>query len=924
MADRTIRVILKAEVDGFRRAMAEATKATDALPPAAERAESRLGRMVQSADRNRDAWQRAGTTLMGFGAATVGGLALATKAAIDWESAWTGVLKTVDGSSAELDAVEASLRQMARTLPASHTEIAAVAEAAGQLGVQTGNVAAFTRVMIDLGETTNLSAQEAATALARFSNIMGTSQGDVSLLGSTLVGLGNNFATTESEILDMAMRLAGAGRQMGLTEGETLGLAAAMSSVGIEAEAGGSAMSLTMKRINSEVENSGPKLAMFAQIAGMTSAEFQQAWGQDAAGALSAFVAGLSDTEAVGMSATQILTELGVTGIRESDALLRLSSASDVLTDSIAQGNREFEANNALTLEAAKRYETTEARMAMARNSINDAAITLGETFLPALANAADGVANLATWIGNLPAPLLNASAGLGAVVGATALAAGGFLTLFPRVMDTVQSFHQLNAAHPRVASGLRNVGKGAGAAAVAFIGFTAATAAVEGFASGRTAAGLEETTRALLGMKDAADMDEVFAGLGLGVDRVDGLEDALRRVAAPSLVDRVQDLGGSIRGIFVEGTTGRTATIDQLEQIGEALGLMVSQGNAEAAAEQYRTLEAAWIDAGGTAEEFADLLPAYDEAMAGVENQATLAANATEGFGDEVWNAVDAVDNQRDALGELIVMQARAAGEALSLRDAQREFYDATEAVTAALEKNGPTLDITTEAGRRNQAALDDIARAGWDLIDSMTATGATEGELRESMRQSRETFLLAAEAMGMSTEEAAALADQLGLIPNAVAVDISVDTTNATNALDQFILLASGRKVYVDVEGRQTGFWNGPGTMVGMASGGHVRGPGTATSDSIPARLSDGEYVIRAAAVQRYGVAAFDAMNAMRFASGGYVGSAPAPMPASGAPAGVNVSDFTIVAADPKAAVSALYDEMNWSISAAGLGGY
>jgi hypothetical protein len=46
-------------------------------------------------------------------------------------------------------------------------------------------------------------------------------------------------------------------------------------------------------------------------------------------------------------------------------------------------------------------------------------------------------------------------------------------------------------------------------------------------------------------------------------------------------------------------------------------------------------------------------------------------------------------------------------------------------------------------------------------------------------------------------------------------------------------------------------------------FAAGGFVTGPGTATSDSIPARLSAGEYVVRAAAVRRVGVAFLDALN-------------------------------------------------------------
>jgi hypothetical protein len=54
---------------------------------------------------------------------------------------------------------------------------------------------------------------------------------------------------------------------------------------------------------------------------------------------------------------------------------------------------------------------------------------------------------------------------------------------------------------------------------------------------------------------------------------------------------------------------------------------------------------------------------------------------------------------------------------------------------------------------------------------------------------------------------------------------------------------------------------------------SGGKVRGAGTSTSDSIPAMLSNGEYVVRSSAVSQYGVPFFDAVNAQKFAFGGRV---------------------------------------------------
>lgn len=328
--------------------------------------------------------------------------ALSAKSAIDFESAFAGVRKTVDATEEEFSALSEGIRAMAKELPASAVEIAGVSEAAGQLGIANEHILSFTRTMIDLGESTNMSADTAATNLARLANITQMPQTEFDKLGSTIVALGNNLATTEAEIVEMGLRLAGAGSQIGMTEAEILGFAGSLSSVGIAAEAGGSAFSRVMIEMQLATETGGENLENFASVAGMTTDQFARAFREDASQALIAFISGLQGAESQGMSAIKVLDDIGITEVRMRDALLRAAGAGDLFAESISLGTQAWRDNVALTEEAEQRYGTTESKLKIMRNQLNDVAITFGEILLPPLLKVTEKVGQFAEWLNNL------------------------------------------------------------------------------------------------------------------------------------------------------------------------------------------------------------------------------------------------------------------------------------------------------------------------------------------------------------------------------------------------------------------------------------------------------------------------------------------------------------------------------------------
>lgn len=368
----------------------------------------------------------------------------AAKAVIDYESAFAGVRKTVDATEEEYSQLSDSITEMSDRLPQSASDIAGVMEVAGQLGVRgTENLLNFTETMIMLGDATNLSSEEAATALSRVMNIMGTSGDDVSRLGATVVALGNNFATTESEIVSMTNRLAAGAKLAGLTEAETMALAAAMSSVGIEAEAGGTAMTQTFNEIETAVAVGGEALEDFASVAGMSSEEFSEAWKNRPIEAIQAFITGIGQLDEKGESAVLVLDKLGLTGIRQSNMLKSLGLASELLGDSIDMANQAWEDNSALTKEAETRYGTLASKLSILWNNVKNLALSFGSLLTPAIDKVTSIIQRAIQWIDGLDdsqKKTLVTILGIAAAIGPVLLIIGKVISIISALMGVIKA----------------------------------------------------------------------------------------------------------------------------------------------------------------------------------------------------------------------------------------------------------------------------------------------------------------------------------------------------------------------------------------------------------------------------------------------------------------------------------------------------
>ena len=368
--------------------------------------------------------------LAGVGAASV-------KSFADWESAFAGVMKTVDETATTTYAdLAEGIKKMSTETAASKEEIAGVAEAAGQLGVGADDILKFTETMVMMGDSTNLSAEEAATALARISNITGEPLENIDRMGASIVALGNSFATNESSIVEMSNRLASAGTIAGLSTTDVLALSAAMSSVGIEAEAGGTAMTQTLTSISQAVSAGGDDLNRLAQVAGKSAQDFAKEWKSSPVTALQEFISGLSDMNAAGEDTYALLDELGMSGVRQSNMLQSLALASDQLTSAIDVSNQAYKENTALTEEAEKRYQTFNSQLSQTKEMAANVGIQFGEIMMPYVQKLLEKIQGLVEWFGKLDTGTKEIIVKMAAIAAAT----GPIITASSKIVGTASS----------------------------------------------------------------------------------------------------------------------------------------------------------------------------------------------------------------------------------------------------------------------------------------------------------------------------------------------------------------------------------------------------------------------------------------------------------------------------------------------------
>lgn len=451
--------------------------------------------------RNKNKFETAGKSIKDFGegvdrvtkplqiaaVGAVGAGVAVTKAAMEYETAFTGVKKTVEGTPEQLAKVNTEIQEMSKRIPVQATELANLAATAGQLGVDADHIAKFTEITAAMGVATNLAGEEGAATLAQFINVSGDSLDNVDRVGSAIVALGNNTATTEADIAHMALRMGKFGNTVHMTSDEVLGYSAALASSGIEAQLGGSAMGRTWLDIQSAVSGNTETLQKYAKYAGTTAEEFKKQWSTDPSGAFNGLIKGLSTTEDL----TAAMMDLGIENTQDQQAVMALANNYDLLEKCMNLSSSAYKENTALSKEANTAYATTANQIQLAKNAVNGAARSWGNVLLPEVAKGAGAIGNLADKIANADEGTKKAviSGAKAAVI--TGAAVKGTTSLIKGIGGTVEGIASIKKGIDKVktaagAGGVfSTIAKGASAAGsailpvgAAIVGVTAAVGA--------------------------------------------------------------------------------------------------------------------------------------------------------------------------------------------------------------------------------------------------------------------------------------------------------------------------------------------------------------------------------------------------------------------------------------------------------------
>lgn len=307
------------------------------------------------------------------------------------ESAFTNVERTADGA---LGSIRQDLMDLSTQIPLSFNELAGIATLGNQLGIASKDLKEFTTTVAQFSAVSGVSAEQSALAFGKLGNLLDVLPADYDRLASAIELVGVNSAATDAEILSTARELAATAGAAGFTASQVIGLSGALASLGVPPERARSTILQFFESLNMATAEGGDKLADFAAIVGVTSAELEQmVRSNQGEGILQRFVGNVSTADTVEIS--QALERLGLAGLRTNPTIRAMANNFDLVSESIATGEKGWTENIELQRQMAFVLDDLSTKWTTFINAAMNAAAAIGSSVGPAIGQLLDVLKNI-------------------------------------------------------------------------------------------------------------------------------------------------------------------------------------------------------------------------------------------------------------------------------------------------------------------------------------------------------------------------------------------------------------------------------------------------------------------------------------------------------------------------------------------------
>ncbi len=943
MADRSIIVKIGANVTGLVSSLKTADKA----------AQDFGNKFLSNVEKNSASLNTLSRNVGIVGAGLTGLAVLAVKKFADFDQAMSAVGAATMETAGNMELLRQAAIDAGADTQYSATEAAKGVEELAKAGVSTtdilkGGLAGSLNLAASGAISVGDAAEIAATAMTQF-GLKGT---DVTHI-SDLLAAGAGKAQGGVGDLGMALKQAGlVANSTGLSIEETTAGLTAFASAGLIGSDAGTSFKAMLQRLTPQSAEAQKAMDDLGISAYDSQGNFI---------GLAEFAGNLQDSLKDLTPEQRNSAEATIFG---SDAV----RAANILYEEGEAGIRKWTAavddQGYAAEQAAIRTDNLKGDLERLSGSFETALIGMGEAANGPLRDLVQGLDGMVDRFNGMSDGAKGANLAIVGGGGLVLLGVAGFMKLTTSVSETVSALKTMGviseATSGRIGAIAGSAAKIAGVAA----GLAAAGAAVAMLANAltdKTAVDMDQLAESMGRAATASiDLNSAFkdygtiAGTKLGRD-IQGIGDALDRTFNKGIEDKVNDTVASMLSF-----TGVVDTMELLDDrwtaLDTTLGTMVSGGNLEGAYAAFQQIKGAAESQGVSMDELREKFPEYFDAVSNTTSAVESATPAQDEYNAAMDTGGASATTYADALKEALDAQKEQTDALLTGRDAQRDFEGAVDDARATLEESagvtdemrdaqgnlteegrllveqyvatGGALDITTEKGRANQEALDGIASSGAAATDALRENGGTQEELAAQVQSTRDQFILAAEAFGMSADEANALADEMNLIPANVTPVVAIND-QASGTLDSIwskITRLSDRTITVNTRTGETSVSTGSGNYVAKAAGGRLPGA-PSMRDNMLIHAASGEYVVNAMATQR-NLGVLEAINSGAtvqaragggevYASRQYV-AAPqyattAPVVASSGSQQPLYGSVTMVAADPRAALREFQADIN-----------